>query len=460
MSLYIHMRRLSTEFRRDLFESVVKAVANAGFSPLIRDSLSAIQRTLRLEDFPRPEARPKRGLVSFISPSGILEGEMFLGKSDDEIFYLRVENVSETTDQKGASTFVSISWHSYLEAGAITRLEGSTTLDDLCAIIVKFAGQKISGPDDLPTFHSLGWTNAKFKELRSTATAASYQFSEEEKRLASELRFRPLRNLAITVKASGGMLIKDVRLAARREGWEELADRLVTLGLARREFVVICKRSSQQIIRLRDAEMIADLEKQGVLCSCGRHLKEENVEEILTPSDAIKSLLDGGKWLGAVLLSELENLGISTENALMNFQQGAEEVDAFFEVEGKLVLAELKDKEFSLGHAYPFAGRIGIFKPDYALILSTEQIARDVYDHFTKVEPQSKLFYAANLDELPQTLDRLVTEVRTVRALDLLGEFDNLPVLKFKFGGLVGSKIGVQPAQSEPKVQSVASFGS
>jgi hypothetical protein len=249
------------------------------------------------------------------------------------------------------------------------------------------------------------------------------------------------------------MLIKDVRLAARREGSEDLADRLAAFGLAQREFVVICKRNSQQIIRLREPEMIADLDKQGVLCSCGRRLKDENIEEILTPSDVTKTLLDGGKWLGAVLLSELENLGINTENALMNFQQGAEEVDSFFEVEGKLVLAELKDKEFSLGHAYPFAGRIGIFKPDYALILSTEQIARDVRDHFGKVEPQAKLFYAANLDELKPMLDKLVTEVRSARALNLLEEFDNLPVLKFKFGKLVGSKIGLQPPEPEAKAQ-------
>jgi hypothetical protein len=76
-----------------------------------------------------------------------------------------------------------------------------------------------------------------------------------------------------------------------------------------------------------------------------------------------------------------------------------------------------------------------------------------VLDHFTKVEPQSKLLYAANLDELAPTLDKLVTEVRSARVLGLLGEFDNLPVLKFKFGQLVGSKIGLKPPQSEPKAQ-------
>jgi hypothetical protein len=310
--LHIHMRRLTTEFRRDLFEGAVKAVADAGFSPLIRNSISAIQRTLRLEQFPWPEARPKRGLASFVSPSGILEGEVFLGKSEDTVRYLKVENITEKSDAKGTSTFVSLSWRPYLEAGAITLSEDPAAFEELCAVILRFAEEKISGSNGSARFESLVWTNAKLKELRSTASIAPYQFSGEDKRLASELRFRPLRNLALTVKASGGMLIKDVRLAARREGSEDLADRLTALGLAQREFVVICKRSSQQIIRFREPEMIANLEKQGVLCSCGRHLKDENVEEILTPSDAIKTLLDGGKWLGAVLLSELENLGIRT----------------------------------------------------------------------------------------------------------------------------------------------------
>ena len=49
----------------------------------------------------------------------------------------------------------------------------------------------------------------------------------------------------------------------------------------------------------------------------------------------------------------LEKLGIPRDRILLNLQEGAEEIDSFVDVDGSLLMFELKDSEFSMGHAYP-----------------------------------------------------------------------------------------------------------
>lgn len=450
MPLSIQMKRLDVDFNREMFADVVSTVSSAGFSPLIRNTLNAIKDSLRLEEFPVKKAPAKRlSLLGRFSP-GVVDGELFLHEEDSVLCYLKLESVYETSEP-GKGILASTP-HLYLEAGSMTRTVNSVAVDRLCECVVAFLKDKLPDTSATAGFYNLVWRNSKLEKLKSEPGVTSYQFSPEEKSLAAELRSRPIRNLALTVKASGGMLLKDVRTAARNEGNEDLVSRLSELGLVRREFVIICRKTSQQINRPPNSQVLAELDKQGLLCSCGRRLSEENVEEIFAPSAAAKRLLDGGKWLGAVLLKELEDLGISEQRVLLNFQQGPEEVDAFFDLEGSLGLAELKDKEFSLGHAYPFAGRIGIYKPEYALILSTEQIASDVKEHFAKIEPLAKVFYAGNLGELAPTLEEIVNEVRSMRGSKLLKEFDNLPTLRFKLGELLALKLDLREPESEAKI--------
>jgi hypothetical protein len=65
-------------------------------------------------------------------------------------------------------------------------------------------------------------------------------------------------------------------------------------------------------------------------------------------------------------------------------QKGGDEVDCLTNVNGELVLFELKDKEFSLGNAYSFGAKIGIIRPEHAVILTTEVVGNDAKEHFER----------------------------------------------------------------------------
>ena len=79
-------------------------------------------------------------------------------------------------------------------------------------------------------------------------------------------------------------------------------------------------------------------------------------------------------WLTLCLLVELQRIGVPLNDTLIEQQVGGDEVDCLAVVSGELVFFELKDKDFNLGNAYSFGAKMGILRPDHAVILSTQKI--------------------------------------------------------------------------------------
>jgi len=122
----------------------------------------------------------------------------------------------------------------------------------------------------------------------------------------------------------------------------------------------------------------------------------------------------------------------------MEQRYSGEEVDCIAEVGGKLVLFELKDKEFNLGHAYSFGAKLAIFQPDYPVILTTEKIGKDALDHFALTKSSAterralrgfrnadsppEIIFIEGLSSLPEALENLYSEIVTLRLAPVLHE--------------------------------------
>jgi hypothetical protein len=123
---------------------------------------------------------------------------------------------------------------------------------------------------------------------------------------------------------------------------------------------------------------------------------------------------------------------------------GGDEVDCLTNVNGELVLFELKDKEFSLGNAYSFGAKIGIIRPEHAVILTTEVVGNDAKEHFERSRlAQRSPHVRWDLEEETTKVlyiegtDALCTEVR-VEAVHgeefFMGAcFDNAAVIHYKY---------------------------
>ena len=150
--------------------------------------------------------------------------------------------------------------------------------------------------------------------------------------------------------------------------------------------------------------------------------------------------------MSIILLDRLRNLGILPDRVLLEFREGDEEVDAFVDVDGSLLLLELKDNEFSMGHAYPLPGRIAMYHPDHVLIVTSERVANEVRDYFGRIKPETKLTYAEGLDALPAHLEDALDSARAKKAKVLLERYTPRTI-GVNIPALVGVKLGIKIPQ-------------
>jgi hypothetical protein len=129
---------------------------------------------------------------------------------------------------------------------------------------------------------------------------------------------------------------------------------------------------------------------------------------------------------------------------LLNINQGSEEIDAFVDIDENFLMFELKDGEFSMEHAYAFGARIALYKPDYAIIVSTKSIAPEVKAHFTRVKPEADMVYIDHLDELWSSLSGVITEVRGQLALQILALFEPMATIELPLSRVLTPKFGIQ----------------
>jgi hypothetical protein len=305
---------------------------------------------------------------------------------------------------------------------------------------------------------SLEWSpyqpaSAQFAELaedEKTRFLPAADLAEGDIELAQHLEDARMRDLALIVKRSGGILANDLVRKATTEADDtrRVTELLSKVGLLSEEYVIICRRTSNQINRVGSREAIDAMAELNVMCSCGRPITEERVEELIVPTPELKRMLDQSFWMTAGLLRALKQAGVSEDHILLNLLDGAQEIDAFVDLDGSLLMFELKDSEFSMGHAYPFGGRIGLYKPDIAIIVSTSGIAREVVEYFNRVEPVADLVYVPELGELDRKLADVVNEVRSASARVVLSRFDDMATVRLPLADMLARRIGIGPGRA------------
>ncbi|MGH8602783.1 MAG: hypothetical protein ACREXR_08450 [Gammaproteobacteria bacterium] len=85
-----------------------------------------------------------------------------------------------------------------------------------------------------------------------------------------------------------------------------------------------------------------------------------------------------------LLVDALVKLGVTADRIYVEQQFGGDEIDCIAIISGDVVLFEIKDGEFSLGHTYSFSAKQGVVRPDAAVVITTEQIGNDAKDHFDR----------------------------------------------------------------------------
>ncbi|HTU45858.1 MAG TPA: hypothetical protein VMF91_12395 [Bryobacteraceae bacterium] len=257
-------------------------------------------------------------------------------------------------------------------------------------------------------------------------------FSTEEITAAEMLAKRLTRTLALAIKSSGGLLLRDVQKQISGESRETLDEIISTLRerkLVDSEIVVICSKNQAQVSRAPNREILEELSAKGIKCACGRPIGDERTEEALTATESARALLDKTRWLTLLVIEELKRVGIPAGNILVEQSIGGDEVDCIANISGELALFELKDKEFNLGNAYSFGAKIGIVQPSYPVIITSEKVGNDVREHFVRARPSRRgiraeepmeITYIEGMENLRKGIETLVSRIYRKDAESLL----------------------------------------
>jgi hypothetical protein len=435
MAVRVIMRRYGPEIGEGQYEAVLDAISAAGLRLMISSANSAYFAALGVD----PSELKTADGPTVAGARRYLEGDLVPASDWSEVAYVGLyREVSGEPPPRMPTRAAGVETSKYyLEAGAVTRSGESGVLRAICEAASRVLRSESGGGNG---WSPLAWSNKKFDDLLAQGAFQQAAFSQGQTSASTLLLSKDLWKLTAAVKASGGMLIKTFQ---QMGGTDTQVAELESAGLLRKEHVLICRATSALLNRFPAKDVLGVLDNQGVRCaSCGRPLSEERADEMLVQTDLARDLLDHSRWMAILFVEAVKKLGVPEGRILLEFQDGGEEVDAFVDVDGDLLMAELKDKEFSMGHAYPLSGRIAMYHPDHVLIVARDGVAPEVKNYFARIKPEARLAYVEDLGQLDAELESAANAIRSAKALTLLEYFDPL-TLGSGIARLVVSKLGL-----------------
>ena len=345
----------------------------------------------------RPLLQPTRDLQAIqlgVDPSRFVQGEERSGSAPDTWEIAEVFMVDGGLLVIGASKPAQSVRYIDLPDGGIRRTigESDVTRVEMFAFVPTLEmARSILDSISRVASASLGielkdyyYANRDFESIRQEAVVEELPDTDTDLRAARTLADRTSRTLAVSIKSSRGLLVRDMREIVDSGDSVDLVDNLIAGGVASREVVIVCGASQTQIARVPDKKSLAKLAKDGLRCACGKPIDQESAEDLITITDVGALLLDKSRWLSVLVRHELMALGVPSADILLECQLGSDEIDCIAKISGELAMFELKDKEFSMGNAYSFSAKMSVIKPKYSIIVSTDKVDVAVKGHFAR----------------------------------------------------------------------------
>lgn len=423
-------------------EKAITLLLAKGYKPLIAHAKDAYYQVLGAP-IPPKERFLRSGEEYEPSMAPPLAGELFKPKTCDGIFYVALFG-----DGWGSSR---------LQVGCIGPADASGLPNEFrrFAYIVRKSypnrGKRKWRPYSLISSRF----NSVLKDAKIKLVVAD-QVTSQELSACRPLEDSDTRSWALRIKASGGVIESELiqKFPGDSSVLQVAIAALDSAALLTRQYVVICKKTSNRVNRFDDREQLEKMSTIGAKCSCGAPLSEERIEQFIGPTPLLSKLLTGSYWMTSRLVAVLKGEGIPGQRIALNVQDGSEEVDAFVDINANLIMFELKDKEFSMGHAYSFGARLALNKPEYAVIVATKGVAPEVKEHFERIQPEAEIVYIEKLNDLQPVIAVLSTRIRSGSAFKLLARFEPLARIEMPLANTFGMALGldkdvVRSAQAE-----------
>ena len=340
--------RLEDAGYRSLLRNLIRTVSDVAGLPADRHiSMAAIAASARRF---RPEATAPIGDLFFRDDRAYL-----LQAADHQLYAWEIRHHSDDQDLTSLCDAT--------EAGARSCIDGRRLRG------MQFSWEPIPTPSTMPYVVRAPYRDAPALDVKAPI------YTPEQAEHARLLRSREHREILLRlVQMRGRARAVDAPDTAAGAAASALAD----AGLLRTEYLVLCRGDSRTILTAPDRETLESQPAKAFRCPvCGRAMSDEVIQEISAVTTQAQELLAGSHWMTIWVTTLLEAAGVPREAIGWNAAAGDDEIDIVISLPAMKVFLELKDREFGLGDAYPFASRTSRYSADVGAVLCTEQVAEE-----------------------------------------------------------------------------------
>ena len=218
---------------------------------------------------------------------------------------------------------------SYIRAGIVyeaqTR-EPFRKLDAFCQEVRNVLSRESSVPDWQTTMPSMPQGFRTFIESQDADSLYTSRRKETmSKRIlaASKLEDESARVFLRTARNAHEEGYAAKLLTGHTQSEHVPIQRLEDAGLVEREVQISCRKTGHALFRLPNPHALAVVTVSDATCSeCGARVADENVEEVIAPTQLASSLLEDGSWLVSRLHFLLREMGVPEREIALGPAEG------------------------------------------------------------------------------------------------------------------------------------------
>lgn len=215
-----------------------------------------------------------------------------------------------------------------------------------------------------------------------------------------------------------------------------------------RKFVIKCRKRNIQLIELDLDYKVSIGNLKNMKCPhCGRNYEDEIIEEVAETTEYLDYLMNKGYWMAVQSVKYLKDIGVNEDQIIFELEHKSEEIDILCIISGMVILVELKDSDFDLGHAYPIPYRESLFGADGTLIICTGNISKEVKEHFDHIADEKnstrdifsignhnfkRPFYIEGIDKFEWELNKLDKRCQEIMLFNTVEDVRRISKINFK----------------------------
>lgn len=382
--LKVHSQKLTVDIDEAEASSFASQI-NEKFQPIItttkKDYLEKLNLTDKITDTASLDIRQP-------DSDTIIKGDIFLADGNT-IFYYNIQIPDGT-----------------LEAGYLTKGYPKNFNNFISKIEERLK--------DLNIENQSGWeiVNPSSEALEAIGQVAEkISPSQEEIKAACELENETSYNLMQKAIQDENLYLNQLQ-----KDWADINDIIANLlknNLISKDYIILCKKTGQQILRVSSKEAIEETSQKGFKCYiCGNNIAEENIDELITCSEFGRKMVTGDWWLLIMAYNSLLKLGIQQKDI---FIQRAEEGSyyIFINFNNRILFLVLNNKKLSLDDTFSINAQISAYRLPYVAIISTQKISYLLKRHLKQSNPNAYLCFTDSLANLDITLEQFLEEAET-----------------------------------------------